>query len=267
MNTSTPPTARTATRGTALVTGASAGIGEAIVRRLVADGWRVIAAARRADKLAALASELGAAVLPLALDVTDHAAVAALPLALPADWAAVDLLVNNAGLALGREPAHQANLADWQTMIDANVSGLMHCTHAFLPGMVARGRGHVVNLGSVAGELPYPGGNVYGASKAFVHQFTMGLKADLIATAVRCTSIEPGLVAGSEFSTVRFKGDAERAASIYEGTTPLMPEDIAEAVSWVVALPAHVNINVLQMMPVCQGPGAVGLHRKEVPSR
>lgn len=259
MNTSTPLAAE---RGIALVTGASVGIGEAIARRLVADGWRVIATARRVDKLEALARELGPAVLPLALDVTDHAAVAALPAALPAGWTSVDLLVNNAGLALGREPAHQANLADWQTMVDANVSGLMHCTHAFLPGMVARGRGHVVNIGSVAGELPYPGGNVYGATKAFVHQFTMGLKADLIATAVRCTSIEPGLVAGSEFSTVRFKGDADKAATVYEGTTPLLPTDVAEAVAWVAALPAHVNINVLQMMPVCQGPGAVGMHRR-----
>jgi 3-hydroxy acid dehydrogenase / malonic semialdehyde reductase len=248
-------------RGTALVTGASVGIGQAITRRLVADGWRVIAAARRADKLAALADELGDAVLPWPLDVNDHAAVAALPAALPAGWADVDLLVNNAGLALGLQPAHQTVLDDWQAMVDANVSGLMHCTRALLPGMVARGRGHVINIGSIAGELPYPGGNVYGATKAFVHQFTMGLKADLIATAVRCTVIEPGLVAGSEFSNVRFKGDDARAEAVYRGTTPLLPADVAEAVSWVALLPPHVNITVVQMMPVCQGPGPVGMHR------
>jgi 3-hydroxy acid dehydrogenase / malonic semialdehyde reductase len=260
MNTTDSP------RGTALVTGASVGIGEAIARRLVADGWRVIAAARRIDKLQALADELGAAVLPWALDVNDHAAIAALPTALPQGWAEVDLLVNNAGLALGLQPAHQTVLEDWQAMVDANISGLIHTTRALLPGMVERGRGHVVNIGSLAGELAYPGGNVYGASKAFVHHFTMGLKADLIATAVRCTVIEPGLVAGSEFSTVRFKGDAARAQSAYQGTTPLVPADVAEAVSWVAALPPHVNISVLQMMPVCQGPGAVGMHRVAPPA-
>jgi 3-hydroxy acid dehydrogenase/malonic semialdehyde reductase len=252
-------------RGTALVTGASVGIGEAITRRLAADGWRVIAAARRVDKLQALADELGAAVLPWALDVNDHPAIAALPSSLPAAWAEVDLLVNNAGLALGLQPAHQTVLDDWQAMVDANISGLMHCTRALLPGMVERGRGHIVNIGSLAGELAYPGGNVYGASKAFVRHFTMGLKADLIATAVRCTVIEPGLVAGSEFSSVRFKGDAARAHNVYQGTTPLVPADVAEAVSWVAALPPHVNISVLQMMPVCQGPGAVGMHRVAPP--
>ena len=207
--------------GTALVTGASAGIGEAITRRLVADGWRVIAAARRVDKLQALADELGTAVLPWALDVNDHAAVAALLSTLPSGWTGVDLLVNNAGLALGLQPAHQTVLDDWQAMVDANISGLIHVTRALLPGMVERGRGHIINIGSLAAELPYPGGNVYGASKAFVHHFTMGLKADLVATAVRCTVIEPGLVAGSEFSTVRFKGDATRAQAVYQGTTPL----------------------------------------------
>ena len=260
MNTTDP------SRGTALVTGASVGIGEAITRRLVADGWRVIAAARRLDKLQALADQLGAAVLPLALDVNDHAAVAALPHTLPAGWADVDLLVNNAGLALGLQPAHQAVLDDWQAMVDANISGLMHCTRALLPGMVARGRGHIVSIGSLAAELPYPGGNVYGASKAFVRHFTLGLKADLIATPVRCTVIEPGLVAGSEFSNVRFKGDDARAQAVYQGTTPLLPADVAEAVSWVAALPAHVNISVVQMMPVCQGPGAIGMHRSPVPA-
>lgn len=249
-------------KGTALVTGASVGIGEAIARRLVADGWRVIASARRADRLAALAGELGPALQPLALDVTDDAAVDALPGTLPAGWREVDLLVNNAGLALGLAPAPSADLDDWTKMVQTNVSGLIRVTRALLPGMVERGRGHVINIGSVAGEYPYPGGHVYGATKAFVHQFTMGMKADLVATGVRATVIEPGLVAGSEFSEVRFKGDAERAATVYKGAEPLMPEDIAESVSWVAAQPPHVNVTVLQLMPVCQGPGPFVIHRR-----
>lgn len=247
--------------GLAFVTGASAGIGEAIARRLVADGWRVIATARRLDRLKALADELGTAVLPYALDVTEIGAVRTLPAALPEAWRDIDLLVNNAGLALGREPAQSTDPDDWERMVDANVSGLMRCTRALLPGMVARGRGHIVNIGSLAGQLPYPGGNVYGASKAFVRHFSYGLLADLIATPVRCTLVEPGLVAGSEFSNVRFKGDDARAASSYENTEPLMPQDIAECVGWAVQQPAHVNISLLQVLPTCQGPGPVAVHK------
>ncbi|MDQ2779079.1 MAG: SDR family NAD(P)-dependent oxidoreductase [Pseudomonadota bacterium] len=257
----TPPT------GTALVTGASAGIGAAIVRRLVADGWRVVATARRSDRLQALAEELGAdAVQPFALDVTDLAAVRGLPASLPAGWRDIDLLVNNAGLALGREPAQATEADDWEQMVDANVSGLMRCTHALLPGMVARGRGHIVNIGSLAGQLPYPGGNVYGASKAFVRHFSYGLLADLVATPVRCTLIEPGLVGGSEFSNVRFKGDDERAASIYADTDPLTPEDIADAVAWTVQQPARVNVSLVQVLPTCQGPGPVAVHKSPAKS-
>ncbi len=252
--TRTPP-------GTALVTGASVGIGEAITRALVADGWRVVAAARRGERLDALAAELGDAVLPWVLDVGDRAAVAALPAALPAAFAEVDLLVNNAGLALGREPAQRADLDDWETMVQANISGLLRCTHALLPGMVARRRGHVIHIGSVAGHLPYPGGNVYGASKAFVHQLTMGMKADLVGTGVRVTVVEPGMVAGSEFSLVRFKGDAARAQAQYAGAQAMAPVDIANAVLWVATQPAHVNVSVLQLMPVDQGPGPIVLHR------
>jgi 3-hydroxy acid dehydrogenase/malonic semialdehyde reductase len=252
----------TSSRGTALVTGASAGFGAAITRRLHAEGWRVIAAARRLPKLKALAAELGERVLPLQLDVSDAAAVTALPSALPEGWQAVDLLVNNAGLALGLEPAQRAAAEDWETMLATNVAGLMRITRVLLPGMLERGRGHVVNIGSIAGTTPYPGGNVYGATKAFVHQFTMNLKADLIGTPVRVCVIEPGLVGGSEFSNVRFKGDDQRAASIYAGTVPLTPEDIAEAVAWVAHLPAHVNINSVQMMPTCQAYGPVAVQRK-----
>jgi 3-hydroxy acid dehydrogenase / malonic semialdehyde reductase len=249
-------------RGLALVTGASTGIGEAVVRRLAADGWRVIAAARRQDKLEALAHELGPHVRPFVLDVSDRAAVVALPQALPEGWREVDLLVNNAGLALGIGPAHQVDLEDWELMVAANVNGLMRCTHVLLPGMVARGRGHIVNIGSITGEYPYPGANVYGASKAFVRQLTKGLKADLVGTPVRSTVVEPGLVAGSEFSNVRFKGDDARAAAVYAGTEPLLPADIANAVAWVASQPLHVNVTMLQIMPTCQAPGPAIIYRK-----
>jgi 3-hydroxy acid dehydrogenase/malonic semialdehyde reductase len=246
---------------TILVTGASSGFGAAIARRFVHDGHRVIAAARRADRLKELAGELGAALLPFPLDVTNAAAVAALPGSLPDGWREVDVLVNNAGLALGLEPAQEAVLGNWDTMLATNILGLIHATRALLPGMFARNRGHVVNLGSVAGSYPYPGGNVYGASKAFVHQFTLNLKADLIGTGVRVTSIEPGLVGGSEFSLVRFGGDGERAERPYQGVQPLTPEDIAETVAWVVGLPAHMNVNRIELMPTCQAPAGLTVKR------
>ena len=191
-------------------------------------------------------------VLPLVLDVTDKVAVQEALAKLPEPFADVDVLVNNAGLALGLAPAHQAGLEDWDRMIATNCSGLVYVTRCILPAMVARGRGVVINIGSVAGEFPYSGGNVYGATKAFVHQFTQNLNADLIGTGVRATCVEPGLVGGTEFSTVRFAGDQNRAAAVYQGTTPLTAEDIAEAVAWVATRPAHVTINVLQMMPNCQ---------------
>ena len=247
--------------GTALVTGATAGFGAAITRRLVADGWRVVASGRRQDRLDALAAELGDRVFPLRLDVTDAAAVAALPASLPGSWKAIDALVNNAGLALGLAPAQQSDVADWDRMVATNVTGLIHMTNALLPGMVERDRGHVVNLGSVAGEYPYPGGHVYGATKAFVRQFTMNLKSDLVGTNVRVTDIEPGLCGGTEFSEVRFGGDEEKAAAVYKGTVPLTAEDIAEAIAWVVNLPRHVNINRIEMMPTCQAIGAFNIKR------
>ncbi|MFC4167808.1 SDR family NAD(P)-dependent oxidoreductase [Teichococcus aestuarii] len=246
-----------------LVTGASAGFGAAIARRFAQqeEGARIIAAGRRQDRLEALAAELGREkVLPLVLDVRDGAAVAAAIAGLPPAWAEIDLLVNNAGLALGLEPAQRASLEDWETMIDTNVKGLVAVTHAVLPGMVARNRGHVVNIGSTAGEWPYPGGNVYGATKAFVRQFSLNLRADLFGTAVRVTDVEPGLVGGTEFSKVRF-GDEARAAAVYQGTEALTPEDIADAVHWVASRPARVNVNTLQVMPVCQSFGPLRVHR------
>jgi 3-hydroxy acid dehydrogenase/malonic semialdehyde reductase len=236
-----------------LITGASAGFGAAIARVLAAEGHRVIAAGRRADRLGALAEAVGGeAVLPLVLDVTDRAAVAAAIAGLPADWAEIDVLVNNAGLARGLAPAQQAKLDDWETMIDTNIKGVTYVTHAVLPGMVARDRGHIVNMGSVAGTWPYPGGNVYGATKAFVRNFSLNLRTDLLGTKVRVTNIEPGLVAGTEFSAVRFDGDTARAANVYANTTPLTAEDVAETARWVVTLPAHFNVNTIEIMPVVQ---------------
>ncbi len=244
-----------------LVTGATAGFGLAIARRFAGQGHRIIAAGRRAERLEALRRELGDAVLPLMLDVRDRAGVEAAVASLPAEWAAIDVLVNNAGLALGLNPAQSADLDDWDQMVDTNIKGLMYMTHAMLPGMVSRGRGHVINLGSTAGEFPYPGGNVYGASKAFVRHFSLNLRADLWGTPVRVTEIEPGLVGGTEFSNVRFKGDDGKVAAIYEGANALTPEDVAEAVVWTATLPARVNINVLQMMPVSQAFGPLRVHK------
>ena len=244
-----------------LVTGATAGFGAAIARLFARDGARIIAVGRRAERLEALRTELGQdKVLPVVLDVRDTAAVTRAIESLPADWAEIDLLVNNAGLALGLEPAQRATLSDWETMIDTNTKGLVAMTHAVLPGMVARDRGHVVNLGSTAGEWPYPGGNVYGATKAFVRQFSLNLRADLFGTQVRVTDIEPGLVGGTEFSNVRF-GDDAKAAAVYQGADALTPEDIADAVHWVATRPARVNINTLQVMPVCQSFGPLRVHK------
>ena len=245
----------------ALITGASSGFGAAIARRFVAEGRRVIATARRQDRLEALRQELGEALLPWPLDVTDASAVATLPRALPEAWSDVAILVNNAGLALGVTPAQSSDLGAWERMVATNVSGLMRMTHAFLPGLVARGRGHIVNLGSVAANYPYPGGNVYGATKAFVQQFTLGLKADLAGTGVRVSDVQPGLVAGTEFSEVRMGGDKAKAAAVYADTTPMTAGDVAEAVSWIVGLPPHLNVNRIELMPDVQGPGPFVIRR------
>jgi 3-hydroxy acid dehydrogenase/malonic semialdehyde reductase len=247
-----------------LITGASAGFGAAIARMLVTEGHRIIAVGRRADRLADLAHELGRErVLPLVLDVTDRAAVASAMAALPEGWSEVDILVNNAGLARGLSAAHEAKLDDWDAMIDTNVKGLTYVTRALLPGMVARNRGHVVNIGSVAGNWPYPGGNVYGATKAFVRQFSLNLRADLYGTKVRVTNVEPGLVGGTEFSTVRFDGDQAKADTIYANTTPLTAEDVAETVRWVVTLPEHFNVNTIEIMPVVQSFAGLKIFKTE----
>jgi 3-hydroxy acid dehydrogenase/malonic semialdehyde reductase len=219
--------------------------------RFAAEGWRVIITGRREDRLRELAAAHKDTMLPLAFDVSDRQAVSRAFASLPPDFAAIDMLVNNAGLSLDLSPAQICDLDDWDTMIDTNVKGLTYCTRAILPGMVARGRGHVINIGSIAGSYAYPGGNVYGGTKAFVEQFSRNLRCDLHGTGVRVTNVEPGLLE-TEFSLVRFKGDAARADAVYEGAEPLRPEDIAEIIWWVGARPAHVNICRVEVMPTCQ---------------
>jgi len=235
-----------------LITGATSGFGAEMTRRFARNGHKVIAAGRRKDRLDELEKDLGETVLPLVVDVSDKNAVNAALTGLPQDWQAIDVLVNNAGLALGIEPAYKASLEEWETMIDTNCKGLVRMTHAVLPGMISRGSGLIINIGSVAGAYPYPGGNVYGATKAFVDQFTLNLRADLVGTGVRATNIAPGLCGGTEFSNVRLKDDTA-AAQVYEGTVPLTAKDIAETAYWIATLPPHVNINYIEMMPICQG--------------
>jgi len=234
-----------------LVTGASSGFGAAVARRFSAAGSRVVLAARRVDRLEALARELPGPSHVVSLDVRDRAAVERAVADLPTGFAALDVLVNSAGGAFGLEPAYEADLDDWDRMIDTNCRGLAHVTRAVLPGMVARDRGHVVNLGSVAGTYPYPNGNVYGASKAFVEQFSLNLRADLAGKRIRVTNIEPGM-AETEFSLVRFRGDAERARALYEGFPALSADDVAEAVFWCTSVPPHVNVNRIELMSVMQ---------------
>lgn len=237
---------------TVMVTGATSGIGEATARRYAADGCTLVLVGRRQDRLDALAKSVSVPALTVSLDVRDRQVVDHAIGDLPKDFADIDLLVNNAGLALGLSGAQEADLDDWDQMIDTNVKGLVYVARAVLPGMVARDRGHIVNIGSVAGSYPYPGGNVYGGTKAFVHQFSLNLKADLLGSRVRVTSLEPGMTV-TEFSEVRFKGDKGKAAEVYAGADAMTSEDLAEVVHAVTSLPAHVNVNVLEVMPVCQG--------------
>ncbi|MFY9326545.1 MAG: bifunctional NADP-dependent 3-hydroxy acid dehydrogenase/3-hydroxypropionate dehydrogenase YdfG [Georgfuchsia sp.] len=243
------------------LTGASAGFGVAIARTFVKSGHRVVAIARRKDRLLALGDELGDALFPVELDVRDRAAVETIPKMLPAEFAAIDVLINNAGLALGLEPAQCAQLDDWKTMIDTNCFGLVQVTRALLPGMVERNSGHIFNLGSTAGNWPYPGANVYGATKAFVRQFSLNLRADLAGTAIHVTDIEPGLCGGTEFSNVRFHGDNEQAAKIYENVQPLTAEDIAETIYWIATRPKHININTIELMPIAQSFAGLSVSR------
>jgi 3-hydroxy acid dehydrogenase/malonic semialdehyde reductase len=237
---------------TIFITGATAGFGEAMARRFAAGGHRLILTGRRKDRLDKLKAELKTPVHTVVLDVRDNKAVTQAVSSLPAEFKAVDVLINNAGLAMGMGPAHTSEMSDWETMIDTNIKGLIYVTRAILPGMVERDKGHIVNLGSVAGTYPYPGGNVYGGTKAFVHQFSLNLRADLVGANVRVTSVEPGM-AETEFSVVRFKGDAAKAKDTYKGMQPMTPDDIAQTIEFItVTLPDHVNINTIEMMPVMQ---------------
>lgn len=236
----------------ALVTGATSGIGRACARQLHKLGAELLLVGRRQERLAEVVVELEERAIACVLDVRDAAAVRVL--AGSEVTRDVDIVVNAAGLALGLDPVQAASLEHWDTMIDTNCKALVHVTRAFVPGMVARQRGHIVHIGSVAGTYPYPAGHVYGATKAFVHQFSQAMKSDLAGTGVRVTCIEPGMVE-TEFSVVRFEGDHERAGKVYEGMKPLSADDIADLVCFAVTRPPHVNLNVIEVMPQAQGFG------------
>ena len=242
---------------TILITGATSGFGEACARKFATEGWQLILTGRRIERLEALQRELGESVQTvIQLDVRDREDVSAAF----AELENIDLLLNNAGLALGLEPAWEVDLDDWETMVDTNIKGVMYCTRAMLPKMVARNCGHIINVGSTAGSWPYPGGNVYGATKAFVQQFSRNLRADLIGTRVRVTNLAPGM-AESEFSNVRFKGDDVKADNFYRGTEALQPEDIADIVFYTAMLPPHVNLNAIEVMSIDQSWGPLAVHR------
>ena len=236
----------------ALITGATAGFGTSICRTLIQAGYFVIGTGRRSERLASLKAELGEKFLPLAFDISDRLATQEAITSLPTQWKNIDLLVNNAGLALGLESADKANLDDWEQMIDTNIKGLVNITRFVLPQMVERNTGHIINLSSIAGTYPYPGGNVYGGTKAFVTQFSLNLRADLAGKNIRVTSVEPGLCGGTEFSNVRFKGDDARAEKLYENVRYVTPQDIANMVLWLNQQPEHVNINRIEVMPTAQ---------------
>jgi NADP-dependent 3-hydroxy acid dehydrogenase YdfG len=247
---------------TALITGASAGFGEACARRFAAAGTtKIVLVARRVERLEKLKGELAAPAHVMALDIRNRLDVEEAINSIPPEFAEIDVLINNAGLALEMERAYRGDLDDWDVMIDTNIKGLLYCTRLILEGMVARNRGHVINLGSIAGTYPYVGSNVYGATKAFVKQFSLNLKADLQGTLVRVTNVEPGL-AETGFSLVRFKGDVNRAKAVYAGAELIMPEDMAEIIFWVAKLPCHLNVNRIEVMPVCQSFSSFKVDRK-----
>jgi len=249
----------------AFVTGASSGIGAATALAFAAEGTRLLLAARRTDKLAEVAAaalERGAeAVHTIGLDVRDREAVLQAINALPAEWASIDILVNNAGLSRGLEKLYEGKIDDWEEMIDTNIKGLLYVTRAVVPGMVERGCGHVVNLGSTAGEMTYPGGAVYCGSKAAERAINDGLRQDVLGTPIRVTSVDPGMVE-TEFSIVRFHGDTERAANFYKGIQPLTPEDVADAILWAVSRPANVNIARIMLTPVQQANSLLNYRRQ-----
>lgn len=246
---------------TVLVTGVTAGFGKAIARDLVAKGYRVIGTRRRTPRLKTLKRELGEAFFPLKMDLLSKQDMTAALASIPDTFQPIDVLVNNAGLALGLEKANDVDFEDWETMIMTNVMGLTYLTRELLPTMVERQLGYVINIGSIAGSYPYPGGNVYGATKAFVKQFSLNLRADLAGTSVRVTNIEPGLAGGTEFSNVRFKGDDDKAAALYDNANSLQPDDIARTVAWLLEQPPHMNVNRIEIMPTSQSFGTLPVYR------
>lgn len=242
------------------ITGATAGFGQAMARRFVKEGHTVIATGRRQDRLNALQAELGAHLHPVVMDVRDKKAVKEAILNLPESLKNIDVLINNAGLAIGTNAIQNSSIEDWETMIETNINGLLYTTHYVLETMMKNRNGHIVNLGSVAGEFPYPGGNIYGATKSFVHQLSLNMRADLISNNIRVTNIEPGMCE-TEFSMVRFNGDKKKADAVYQGMTPLTADDIAETVYWAISRPKHVNINVISLMPTEQAFGPLAVSR------
>ena len=245
---------------TILITGATSGFGAAAVKRFAAAGWRVIATGRRAERLQPLVEQFGAdKVHAAAFDIRDEAALEAALSALPENFRGIDVLINNAGLALGTAPAQKASLQDWRTMIDTNITALVTLTHRLLPTLVER-KGVIINMSSIAASYPYPGGNTYGGTKAFVKQFSLGLRSDLHGTGVRVTSIEPGM-AETEFTVIRTHGDQAASDRVYGGANPMTAEDIAEQLFWIATLPPHLNINRLEIMPVTQSFPAFQVHR------
>lgn len=243
-----------------LITGATGDFGKAFAERFAALGSSLILHGRSAEKLKPLAAAFKVPVHTVTFDMTDRAAMEEALASLPAGFKDIDLLINNAGGALGLDKAQDSNLDDWEAMVNINVLGLIRMTRLVISGMVARKSGHIINIGSTAGNYPYPGGHVYCASKAFVKQFSLSLRSDLQGTHVRVTNIEPGMVE-TQFSLVRFKGDAAKAASVYANTTPLQAADVAESVAWAATLPPHVNINRIELMPTTQSPGALQVER------
>ena len=236
-----------------LVTGVTAGFGKAIAELLISKGHTVIGTGRRQEKLDELKTQLGDNFIPLNFDVSDLPATKTALQTLPTDLRNhIDVLVNNAGLALGLEPADKTDFADWQQMVNTNILGLIHLTHEILPFMVANNDGYIINLSSTAGSYPYFGGNVYGATKAFVTQFSLNLRADLVGKNIRVSNIEPGLCGGTEFSNIRFHGDDAKAAQVYDSVQYITPQDIANMVAWLIEQPKHVNINRIEVMPTAQ---------------
>jgi serine 3-dehydrogenase len=246
--------------GTILITGATSGFGQATARRFIKEGWKVIGTGRRAERLEALAQELGSSFHGVAFDITDEDAAKKALAALPEGFREIDILVNNAGLALGTAPAPQVPLKDWQTMVNTNITGLLNITHHLLPTLIDR-KGIVINLSSVAAHWPYAGGNVYAGTKAFLRQFSLGLRSDLHGKGVRVTSIEPGMCE-TEFTLVRTGGNQDASDNLYKGVNPITADDIANTIYWVASQPKHININSLELMPVNQSFAGFQVHRE-----